>query len=110
MALYGFQEGLSVVCPPLFNGSDYTCWKTRMRVFLLSLDLNLWHIVENGFEMSSLPMNHWNDLEKKMFSLNAKAMNALYCALDKSEFNRVSMCDSAFDIWRTLEVTHEGTS
>ena len=64
-----------------------------MRVFLLSLDLNLWHIVENGFEMSSLLMNHWNDLEKKMFSLNAKAMNALFCALDRNEFNRVSLCE-----------------
>ena len=80
-----------------------------MRVFLLSLDLNLWHIVENGFEMSSLPMNHWNDLEKKMFSLNAKAMNALFCALDKNEFNRISTCETAFDIWHTLEITHEGT-
>ena len=81
-----------------------------MRVFLLSLDLNLWHIVENGFEMSSLPMNQWNVLEKKMFSLNANAMNALFCALDKNEFNRVSLCETAFDIWHTLEITHEGTS
>ena len=83
MALYGFKEGHSIICPPFFNGTDYTYWKTRMRVFLLSLDLNLWDIVENGFEMSSLPMNHWNDLKKKMFSLNSKAMNDLYCALDK---------------------------
>ena len=87
MALHGFQEGFSIFHPPLFNGLDYTYWKTRMRVFLLSLDLNLWHIVENRFEMSSLPMNHWNDLEKKMFSLNVRAMNALFCALDKIEFN-----------------------
>ena len=81
-----------------------------MRVFLLSLDLNLWHIVENRFEMSSLPMNQWNDLEKKTFSLNTKAMNVLFCALDKNEFNRVSLCETTFDIWRTLEITHEGTS
>ena len=55
-------------------------------------------------------MNEWSDLEKKYFSLNAKAMNALFCALDKNEFNRVSLCETAFDIWRTLEITHEGTS
>ena len=55
-------------------------------------------------------MSEWFESEKKVFALNAKAMNALFCALDKNEFNRVSMCDSAFDIWRTLEVTHEGTS
>ena len=110
MALHGFQEGLSVVRPPLFNGLDYTYWKTRMRVFLISMNLDLWNIVENGFQLPSKPMNEWSDLEKKYFSLNAKAMNALFCALDKNEFNRISTCETAFDIWRTLEITHEGTS
>ena len=28
-------------------------------------------------------MNDWNELEKKTFALNTKAMNALFCALDK---------------------------
>ena len=55
-------------------------------------------------------MIDWNELEKKAFALNAKAMNALFCALDKNEFNRVSTCETAFDIWHTLEVTHKGTS
>ena len=110
MTLHVFQEGLSVVRPPLFNGLDYTYWKTRMRVFLISMNLDLWNIVENSFQLPSKPMNEWSDLEKKYFSLNAKAMNALFCALDKNEFNRVSLCETAFDIWRTLEITHEGTS
>ena len=58
-----------------------------MRVFLLSLDLNLWNIVESSFKRSSLPMKDWNDSEKKTFSLNARAMNALFCTLDKMKFN-----------------------
>ena len=37
-------------------------------------------------------------------------MNVLYCALDKNEFNRVSTCNSAKEIWDRLEVTHEGTN
>ncbi|XP_020253643.1 uncharacterized protein LOC109830695 [Asparagus officinalis] len=37
-------------------------------------------------------------------------MNALFCALDKNKFNRVSTATSAYDIWYTLEVTHEGTN
>ena len=74
------------------------------------MDFERWTIIENGFQKSSLPMSEWNESEKKVFALNAKAMNALFCALDKNEFNRVSICDSAFDIQRTLEVTHEGTS
>ena len=37
-------------------------------------------------------------------------MNALICALDKTEYNRISHCNTAQEIWHTLEVTHEGTS
>ena len=51
-------------------------------------------------------MIDWNELEKKTFPLNAKAMNVLFCALDKNEFNRVFICVMTFDIWHTLEVTH----
>ena len=31
-------------------------------------------------------------------------------AVDKNEFNWVSIYEMAFDFWHTLEVTHEGTS
>ena len=66
--------------------------------------------MKNDFRRSCLPINLWNDLEKRTFSLNARATNALFCTLDKTEFNRVSMRETTFDIWRTLEITHEGTS
>ena len=79
-----------------------------MKIFLISMDFELWNIVENGFQKSSLPMNDWNELKKKTFTLNAKAMNALLCALDKNEFNQVSICKMTFDICHTLEVTHDG--
>ncbi|CAL9078428.1 unnamed protein product [Musa textilis] len=110
MTLHGFQEGFSIVHPPFFNKSDYTYWKTRMRVFLISLDLNLWNIIENNFQLLSKSMNEWLDLERKSFSLNGKAMNVLFCTLNKNEFNQISICKMTFDIWRTLEITHEGTS
>ena len=45
----------------------------------------------------------------KKCSCNAKAINCLYCALSKDEFNRISMYYSAQQIWNTLEITHEGT-
>ena len=66
--------------------------------------------MENGFKKSSLPTNNWNELEKKTFTLTAKAMNVLFCALDKNKFNRVSICEMTFDIQHTLEITLEGTS
>ena len=37
-------------------------------------------------------------------------MNTLYCALNKNEFNRISSCKKARDIWHTLKLTHEGNN
>jgi hypothetical protein len=34
-------------------------------------------------------------------------MNTLCCALSVSEFNRISSCKNARDMWHALEVTHE---
>ena len=42
--------------------------------------------------------------------MDDKAMNTLYCALNKSEFNRISSCKKARDIWHTLKLTHEGNN
>ncbi|KAH9751164.1 hypothetical protein KPL71_014169 [Citrus sinensis] len=37
-------------------------------------------------------------------------MNALFCAVDKKEFHRVSSCESANEIWHKFEVVYEGTN
>ena len=57
--------------------------------------------------VSLKPENEWDDSDRRMTQLNAKAINALYCALIVNEFNRVSSCSSAKEIWDRLEVTHE---
>lgn len=121
MATTSFQnvEGFSTIRPPFFNGNDFNYWKARMRIYLQSVDYDLWDIVENGpympikiVEKESMPKprNEWDEHDKRLMSMNAKAINAFYCALDKNEFNRISTCTSAHEIWKMLEVTHEGTN
>ena len=61
-------------------------------------------------EESTKPEKEWDEVDKKLAQLNAKAMNVLYCVLDANEFNRISTCASAKEIWDRLEVTHEGTN
>ena len=56
------------------------------------------------------PEREWNDHDVKRIELNCKAMSNLYCDLDPNEFNRVSGCDSAKEIWDKLEVIYEVTS
>ena len=59
---------------------------------------------------SAKPEKEWDEVDKKMAQLNAKAMNILYCALDANEFNHILTYLSAKEIWDRLEVTHEGTN
>ena len=115
----GIVEGQSTSRPPYFDGSNYAYWKARMKIYLQSIDYNLWLIVAKG---PYVPMKNvdnvdtpkleeeYDENEMKKCSFNAKAINCLYCALSKDEFNRISMCSSAQEIWNTLEITHEGTN
>ena len=113
------SEGNSTTRPPLFNGNNYGYWKARMTIFLQSMDYELWDVIEKG---PYIPMkkceeslveklkSEWDDTDKKRISINARAMNTLFCALSMEEFNRIRSCKTAKDIWNTLEVTHEGTN
>ncbi|KAH9782035.1 Integrase catalytic domain-containing protein [Citrus sinensis] len=115
-----FREGQSTTRPPFFDGNDYLYWKTRMRIYLQALDYEIWEVVCDGPFMPLTkneigedipkPSREWNELEKRKASLNSKAMNALFCVLDKKEFHRVSSCESANEIWHKLEVVYEGTN
>ncbi|KAK9217771.1 hypothetical protein WN943_006399 [Citrus x changshan-huyou] len=112
------REGQSTTRPPYFDGNDYPYWKTRMRIYLQALDYEIWEIVNDGPFMPLTknevgedipkPSRDWNEFEKRKASLNSKAMNALFCALDKKEFHRVSSCERANEIWHKLEVVYEG--
>ena len=41
-------EGHSIMRPPLFNGDNYSYWKTRMRLFIQANDYEVWKIIVNG--------------------------------------------------------------
>ena len=88
-----------------------------MIIYLQALDYEIWEIVnddpfmpltknEAGEDIPK-PSRDWNEFEKRKSSLT---MNALFCALDKKEFHRVSSCKSTNEIWHKLEVVYEDTN
>ena len=81
-----------------------------MKIYLQSLNYELWNIVEAVYTKLTTNYNAWSDDQKKNANLDAKAMNALFCALTKEEFNRVSTGTSANQIWHILQVIHDGTN
>ncbi|MQM21658.1 hypothetical protein Taro_054702 [Colocasia esculenta] len=109
MATQGHNEGQSVNRPPLFDGEDYAYWKTRMEYFLQGHDYQIWSIVEEGDLLVTNEKNQWTDDDRKKVSLNCKAKSILCCALSKKEFNCVSACKSATEMWEKLRITYEGT-
>ncbi|GAV58214.1 LOW QUALITY PROTEIN: DUF4219 domain-containing protein/UBN2 domain-containing protein, partial [Cephalotus follicularis] len=103
---------------PYFDGNNYSHWKAKMTIFIQSLDYNLWDLIvdgpnlptnENG-EVISKPRTSYNDEDRKRVQMNAKAKHIIICAINSSDFNRVSSCISAKEMWDRLEVTYEGTN
>ena len=56
------------------------------------------------------PKQEWGELDKKKIQLNAKYVYIFHCATNRNEFNHVWQCKLTKEIWRLLEITHEGTN
>ena len=55
------------------------------------------------------PLSLWDENDYKRLRENANAINILHCAPSAVEFNRISGCETAHEIWQKLEVTYKGT-
>ena len=78
-----------------------------MRIYIQSVDYELWRIFVNGPRMPTKTIerveilkfeNEWDENDLKLLQSNAKAINILYCALDLNEFNRIFTCESTKEI------------
>ncbi|GAV57126.1 DUF4219 domain-containing protein/UBN2 domain-containing protein [Cephalotus follicularis] len=114
------KESMSISKPPFFDGNNYSHWKAKMTIFIQALDFNLWDIIIDGPELPDIisqegiktlkPRSSYTDDDRKKVQLNAKAKHVIICALNSNEFNRVSSCATAKEMWDRLEVTYEGTN
>ena len=86
-----------------------------MSIYMRSCDYEMWEVVMDGpyvptktkegsEELEPKLHSEWTDVDMKKVQLNFKAMNTLHCALNPIEFNRISTCKSAKDIWDKLKV------
>jgi hypothetical protein len=73
--------------PPHFDGKNYRMWSKRMEVFFRGKCQILWDVtVDTGYVQ---PMNFLAPGSRDMFDANNKAVNYLFHALCKPEFDRV---------------------
>ena len=84
------DRGQSLIIPPLFDNTNYAYWKVRMRVFLHSLDENVWQVVEIGWVKRKEASADWVKTKIKATNFNSKAWNALFSAVTNEEFKKIS--------------------
>ena len=115
-----FAQGRSCSRPPLFIGTKLSHWKTLMKMFIIDQDMELLDIITKGPKVPRKKDSGGIEVQKseskylkcdlKAVSKNYRAMNQLCCALNGTEFNRVSSYTSAKEIWDKLVMTYKGTS
>ncbi|GJZ06902.1 zf-CCHC domain-containing protein [Tanacetum coccineum] len=116
-----YLEGQSMQRPPLFESDSFIYWKNRFETYVKSKDLDLWHVITNGdFQPiiqnpktkldEVVPFKKQTDDLKRMLAKNNEAKMVIYNALPRKEYERIFMCNTAKEIWKTLLITHQGNS
>ncbi|GJX76655.1 retrovirus-related pol polyprotein from transposon TNT 1-94 [Tanacetum coccineum] len=116
-----YLEGQSMQRPPLFESDSFIYWKNRFETYVKSKDLDLWHVITNGdFQPiiqnpetkldEVVPFEKQTDDLKRRLAKNNEAKMVIYNALPRKEYERIFMCNTAKEIWKTLLITHQGNS
>nr|XP_016440710.1 PREDICTED: uncharacterized protein LOC107766444 [Nicotiana tabacum] len=83
-------------------------------------DSELWDIICDGpyvptkaleelpFSMSKTS-KEYTDADRKVMEKNFCAKKIMVCGIGPKEYSRISVCDTAKEIWEALQISHEGT-
>ncbi|XP_019158013.1 PREDICTED: uncharacterized protein LOC109154740 [Ipomoea nil] len=110
------REGLSSSRPPALNSANYSYWKARMRVYIMSQGERVWRSVEEGWvpptnEQGEKKLKReWSEEEIKEADFNSKAMNSIYGAVSEETFKLISNTEIAKEAWTILCNHHEGNT
>ena len=104
------DRGQSLIISPLFDGTNYAYWKVCMRASLQSLDEKVWQAVKIGQTKPKEAPADQDDAKIKATNFNSRALNALFRAVPKEEFKKISSTETAKEEWTILQTTSEGRS
>ncbi|GJR35981.1 hypothetical protein Tco_1211665 [Tanacetum coccineum] len=113
-----YLEGQSMQRPPLFESDSFIYWKNRFETYVKSKDLDLWHVITKGdfqpIEQNPntkldevIPFEKQSDELKRRLEKNNEAKMVIYNALPRKEYERIFMCNTTKEIWKTLLITHQ---
>ena len=100
------NRGQSLLISPLFDGTNYTYWKVRMKVFLQALGEQIWQAIEVGWIKPKEALVDWDEATIKAANFNNRALNALFNGVTNEEFKKISSMEIAKEAWTILETTY----
>ncbi|GJN34326.1 hypothetical protein PR202_gb22976 [Eleusine coracana subsp. coracana] len=91
---------------PYFEGKDFSWYKHRMKMYLMSIGPPIWEIVEKGFILEDKDNPTTSDQLSK--HRNTQAVSAILSSLNPKEYSRVTGIENARKMWKKLICSHEG--
>ena len=89
----------SLLISPLFDGTNYTYWKVRMKVFLQALGEQVWQAIEVGWIKPKEALMDWDEATIKAANFNSRALNAFFFCVTNEEFKKISSTEIAKEAW-----------
>ncbi|XP_070049983.1 uncharacterized protein [Nicotiana tomentosiformis] len=106
-------------------GQHFFHWKICMETYTMSYDIKVWRVIKKGnlpippkkdendqiiVSTDPLDLDDYTDEQAAVITVNAKAKNLLYNAISREEYENISSCETAKEMWDKLEITYEGTN
>src|SRR3954465_4122319 len=102
--------------PPVFEGENFEYWKDKLESYFLGLDGDLWDLLMDGYKHPvnasgvKLTRQGMSDDQKKLFRDHHKCRTVLLNAISHAEYEKISNRETAYDIYESLKMTHEGNA
>jgi hypothetical protein len=107
------KDGSSCVQPyggkqPFFDGTCYDYWKRNMKMYLDTINGQVWDVTESDYVI--LNLGNLTNTDKANKQCNTMTLNTIYNAIDSKVFEQIKDYEKVSKVWKRLEETYEGTS
>ena len=89
--------------PPFFDGTCYDYWKRKMKMYLGSINDQVWDVTESDYVI--LDLDNPTNTNKANKQCNTMALNTIYNAIDSKVFEQIKYYARENEVWRRLEET-----
>jgi hypothetical protein len=93
--------------PPFFDGTCYDYWKRKVKIYLGSINDQVWDVTESDYVI--LDPDNLTNTDKANKQCNIMALNTIYNAIDSKVFEQIKDYEKASEVWKRLEKTYKGT-